>query len=164
MIQNTHARIAQRNKSTRLRFESLLGFGGMKVCSRCGGKGPFNSNKAKSYGLSSYCTKCQNEVNQHHYKNNVGYYVEKARRRRETLDKLILEAKDKPCADCQNHFNSWQLQFDHMPGTEKRFILSSRKARTVSVESLLAEIAKCEVVCANCHANRTHERNRALVA
>ena len=33
----------------------------------------------------------------------------------------------------------------------------------VSLARLMAEIAKCEVVCANCHAERTHKR-RVLVA
>lgn len=70
---------------------------------------------------------------------------------------IILEAKNRPCVDCLGWFNSWQMQFDH--GTNaKRFNIGG--AYTRSIKDLLAEISKCEVVCANCHADRTYKQGR----
>jgi len=47
------------------------------------------------------------------------------------------------------------MQFDHVRGV-KSFGIGGRV--TSRVETLAAEIAKCDVVCANCHAERTHGR------
>lgn len=51
------------------------------------------------------------------------------------------------------------LEFDHRPGTNKRFHISDRMV-TGSIEDLLEEIAKCDVVCANCHRIRTVTKNQ----
>ena len=64
---------------------------------------------------------------------------------------------DSGCVDCGYAGHSAALHFDHLPGHEKRQNLS-RMMRGYSRESVLAEIAKCEVVCANCHAIRTWGR------
>jgi hypothetical protein len=48
------------------------------------------------------------------------------------------------------------MQWDHLPGTQKLGDVSTFKGR--SREEVLAEIAKCQLVCANCHAVRTFER------
>ena len=72
------------------------------------------------------------------------------KRRREMLNKIKTDAG---CADCGYNTYPEALDFDHLPGFEKRAsvgILWSGK-----LETLLAEIAKCEVVCANCHRHRT---------
>lgn len=62
--------------------------------------------------------------------------------------------KDKPCADCNRKFNPWQMHFDHLPQYKKEFQLSDLR----SEKRLIIEAAKCDVVCANCHANRTYKR------
>ncbi len=79
------------------------------------------------------------------------------------LDKIKQETG---CADCGFTGHPAALHFDHLPGYEKRQNLSQMK-RGYSRASVLAEIAKCEVVCANCHAIRTWTRrwgNRKLGA
>ncbi len=47
------------------------------------------------------------------------------------------------------------MDFDHVRG-EKKFNLGSVLALNVSAEILDEEIAKCDIVCANCHRIRTH--------
>lgn len=85
------------------------------------------------------------------------YDPEKARdkymRRRAVID----EAKDKPCMDCGVKYPSYVMQFDHRDPATKSFGIGPRGTGR-SVEALLAEIAKCDVVCANCHAERTHQQ------
>ena len=63
--------------------------------------------------------------------------------------------KTGPCADCHQTFPPYVMDFDHVRG-EKRFGVS--KMRNHSIEKILEEIAKCELVCANCHRIRTYNR------
>ena len=69
---------------------------------------------------------------------------------------LLRALKSKPCMDCGQKYPSYVMDFDHRPGTEKKFGLKNMGAR--SVETILAEVAKCDLVCANCHRERTHQR------
>jgi hypothetical protein len=48
------------------------------------------------------------------------------------------------------------MQWDHLPGTDKRGDVST--LRGLSKQAVLDEIAKCELVCANCHVMRTFHR------
>lgn len=50
------------------------------------------------------------------------------------------------------------MQWDHPPGVEKlAHVAELYRGRR---DRVLTEIAKCELVCANCHAVRTHERRQ----
>lgn len=77
----------------------------------------------------------------------------------------LQQAKDKPCADCGIRYPYYVMEFDHLDSETKEFNVSAGVTR-VSYERLLAEIAKCDVVCANCHRFRTAKRaeERALRA
>ena len=68
----------------------------------------------------------------------------------------MLAAKAVPCADCRGMFPPYVLDFDHVRGRKVGNIARLKMQTTRSV--LLAEIAKCDVVCANCHRIRTYER------
>ena len=74
--------------------------------------------------------------------------------------KAIHDAKNKPCTDCGVHYPYYVMEFDHLDADTKHFNVSAG-VTSVSHARLLAEIAKCEVVCANCHAERTHRRKQA---
>lgn len=57
------------------------------------------------------------------------------------------------CADCGGKFPPCVYHFDHVPERgPKIFNLGSGD---YSIEAVQAEIAKCDIVCANCHAIRT---------
>jgi hypothetical protein len=64
---------------------------------------------------------------------------------------------DRPCTDCGKIFPPQVMQWDHLPGNVKLGNISTG-IRDRSREEVLDEIAKCELVCANCHALRTFER------
>lgn len=78
-------------------------------------------------------------------------------RRRDARGDLIAKIKAAPCMDCGGVFASCAMHFDHRPGTGKMFNIGERFA-SVAEDVLVEEIAKCDVVCANCHAVRTHTR------
>ncbi len=65
-------------------------------------------------------------------------------------------AKSRPCADCGRSFASECMDFDHVRGTKCYTIGSAY--RWASMENLVEEIAKCDVVCACCHRTRTKNR------
>jgi hypothetical protein len=74
---------------------------------------------------------------------------------------MIREAKARPCADCGIQYAPWQMDFDHVRGI-KVMGLARRGTTAFTIRKVLEEIAKCEVVCANCHRDRTHRRLIAL--
>lgn len=67
--------------------------------------------------------------------------------------------KTAPCQDCGNKFPPVCMDFDHRPGEVKLFGISA--AVRYSWDVILAEMAKCDLVCANCHRIRTEERRQA---
>jgi hypothetical protein len=60
-----------------------------------------------------------------------------------------------PCADCGVSYPPYVMQFDHIVDG-KRGNVADMARSGFSIENLQAEIDKCELVCANCHAERTH--------
>ena len=58
-----------------------------------------------------------------------------------------------PCVDC-GESDPCTLDFDHVRG-DKKFCVSKRVNTASKWETILAEIEKCEVRCANCHRRKT---------
>lgn len=69
---------------------------------------------------------------------------------------FMRDVKDAPCLDCGVKYHFSAMEFDHLPEHPKRFELS--EGYRYSIRTLEAEIAKCELVCANCHRYRTWAR------
>lgn len=69
-------------------------------------------------------------------------------------------AKSMPCADCGIQYPYYVMEFDHLDSASKEFNVSAG-VTSRAFARLMAEIAKCEVVCANCHAERTYQRKQA---
>lgn len=65
------------------------------------------------------------------------------------------------CADCGYAEHHAALDFDHRPGTAK--VRDIKKGQQLGWEALKTEVAKCDVVCANCHRVRTYNRRQADV-
>lgn len=59
--------------------------------------------------------------------------------------------------DCGSSYPYYVMDLDHRPGEEKLFD-PSRAPNRGNLQALLAEIAKCDPICANCHRIRTHSR------
>lgn len=78
-------------------------------------------------------------------------------RRRIAASALLEEIKSHPCADCHVQYEPQAMDFDHVRGT-KDFSLGEAAWRGYSLERIKAEVAKCDLVCANCHRVRTRRR------
>ncbi len=62
-----------------------------------------------------------------------------------------------PCIDC-GEGDVRCLDFDHVPGEIKAADVAALVTRLTAWKTIEAEIAKCDVRCANCHRRRTSER------
>lgn len=78
------------------------------------------------------------------------------RRIRVSRQYVLAYLDEHPCADCsESHLVV--LDFDHVFG-RKRSTVSALAGQGASISRLDEEIAKCRVVCANCHRRRTYAR------
>lgn len=134
----------------------------MKKCSRCKVDKPVDDfhiamNKGKRK-VHSACKECHREYVRAHYQANKSSYVRKAKKARDQVNLEVREIKEKtPCADCGVQYPHYVMDFDHRPGAVKKGIVS-RMTLTHSRSGVMAEIAKCDIVCSNCHRSRTFHR------
>lgn len=74
-------------------------------------------------------------------------------RRREFVEEY---KRGKPCADCGQYFPPYVMEFDHLPDRgPKRLHVSHMIQRAYSEQAIAEEIAKCDLLCCNCHRIRT---------
>lgn len=76
-------------------------------------------------------------------------------------ERLVSLKRGKPCVDCGGLFHSQAMEFDHRGG--KKFGISEGASKH-SLELVLKEVKKCDLVCANCHRVRTARRRQGLQA
>ena len=78
----------------------------------------------------------------------------------ENISRITAIKLERGCADCGYRLHPHALEFDHLPEYEKTAEVAHLAWSAGTWGRIAAEIAKCEVVCANCHAIRTTERNQ----
>lgn len=98
------------------------------------------------------------EARMRHYEKNKPAYQARARERDRRLQSMIRELKTAPCLDCWVAYPWYVMDFDHRPGEAKVMDVGIMVRRGLSEAKIRAEIAKCDVVCANCHRERTFSR------
>ena len=127
----------------------------MKVCSQCNESKPLQSfakNRSRKDGHAGICKECQQIISKNHYGNNHDYYIQRNRGyRQKTADYLQRYKIGKKCACCPEN-TPCCLVFHHRDGDDKMFGISRGVTKKLSIASLEIEIAKCTLVCANCHA------------
>ena len=119
--------------------------------------------KDRGHGIrNTRCKSCQSNVSKQHYRKNKQRYLDRARAR----EVLVIEDNHKrltdflahhPCVDC-GQTDIRVLEFDHVRG-KKSGDISRMVIQSYSWSTIEAEIAKCEVRCANCHRIKTNERH-----
>ena len=60
--------------------------------------------------------------------------------------------------DCGGEYPPYVMDFDHRDPLDKTDNVANAVHNGWSVTKFRAEIAKCDVVCANCHRERTHRQ------
>lgn len=132
----------------------------MKRCNACENEKSLEAyyqDRTKPDGRQSKCKTCQSLYSKSDYKANKRLYKDRANRSRAKIAGYVNQLKESsPCSDCGNFFPYWIMTFDHIRG-KKEFNIT-KGIKTVSFKTLKAEIRKCEIVCCNCHADRTYRR------
>ena len=122
-----------------------------------------------------YCNSCNNwiplekfkdrggrQTGQKHTMCNRCLYIKYTRPEAEKKLIVIREYKlESGCLDCGYNKHPAALEFDHRVNEAKLFNIGE-KVGAYSLDKIWAEIAKCDVVCANCHAIRTEERRQKI--
>lgn len=101
-----------------------------------------------------------------HYEANKALYIKRARVhaakvRKERQDVVNKAKEEAGCADCGGFFPAVCMDFDHIADDKSdavsKMVMDGRPWTLIE-----AEMAKCEVVCANCHRLRTSGRYARL--
>jgi hypothetical protein len=131
----------------------------MKLCRRCGELLPAGAfHRRGSQGTQAWCKPCRKEYDRaYHARTRALRLQQKKRWRKEFTDSYRRLKSNTPCADCGGLFHHAAMQWDHLPGTEKVAELSTL-FRKGNKRAFLLELAKCELVCSNCHAVRSFQR------
>lgn len=118
--------------------------------------------KKKDVKRASKCKTCHKEYRRNHYEANKEKYIKRAREWDKNNPSIVERNKrhvvdylsKNPCVGCGEK-DVVTLTFDHRDPSEKSsgvFILMKNGHK---LETLQAEMDKCDVRCYNCHAKRT---------
>jgi hypothetical protein len=131
-----------------------------KYCNDCKLYKPLNEFNFASGGqyLNSYCKLCTAIRSKKYYHKNKGFGKLHFERRRDEQQKLMAEFfSNNPCSDC-GILDIRVLEFDHLKDKKENISIMMRGHSNWN--NILEEMKKCEVVCRNCHAIRTAERQK----
>lgn len=135
----------------------------MKRCAKCGVTkftSDFTISRSRKDGLNPSCKECHRQYTRTHYENNKRYYKSKARDHQRKTTDLVRQLKDgKACTDCKVSYPYYVMDFDHIRGRKVNDV--ARMVNTgASKEAILLELEKCDLVCANCHRERTYGKRK----
>ena len=111
----------------------------MADCPKC--------DTGKTYSTGPYCRPC-----------TKAYNKERLQKKRDFVWAYKLE---KGCAVCGYNKHPVALELNHIDPTSKTYSIG-KQLISISMENLVKELAKCEVLCANCHQIHTFENEHHL--
>jgi hypothetical protein len=113
-------------------------------------------NKAKGIRARE-CKTCHNAFRRRCYNRNRAYEIARSSARKRDLADWIMQLKlSMSCSRCPEKHPA-TLHFHHCAG-DKELNVSAAYSKGWSKARILREIAKCEVLCANCHAKEHHRQ------
>ena len=102
-----------------------------------------------------YSNPKQQKAAQHRwYLRNKEKILEKGRKDKIKKREYLNKQKDKPCQDCSVRYPWFVMDFDHRDSQSKKMAISEA-VHKLGWKKLKEEVARCDVVCANCHRIRT---------
>src|ERR1700680_1765034 len=132
-----------------------------KICPKCHAENPLADFPAKAgRRCGTYCMPCKQGYDRDYYA-----ATQPVRARNKQRTKLVIKERNRlyvlrylqncgGCADC-GETDLVVLEFDHLDPALKLDTLSQMIWGGSSLKRIAAELAKCDVVCANCHRRRT---------
>lgn len=128
------------------------------MCKQLKPLGDFHRRTASRDGRQSRCRECNIAAQIKFHADNPQLCRQRIsergyRLRDRNRGLLVLYRREHPCVDC-GESDPVVLEFDHVRGTKVANV-STLALRLKRWDTILEEIAKCDVVCANCHRRRT---------
>lgn len=128
-----------------------------KVCGNCKKPKEFDQFYLRRGQPQFQCKVCANAYWRKYYAINKARHQKRNRKnhqiRKAEIDAVLLSyLRSHPCVDCSED-DIVVLHFDHVKG--KSANISAMRCSMYSVEAIMAEVARCEVRCANCHMRKT---------
>jgi len=135
-----------------------------KKCIRCKIlRNPSSFANNSNWTKHTICKTCHNKYASEHYRKNKSKYKENLRRRQKIAHDFINDIKSKnPCKDCGKKYPFYIMEFDHRNPNTKRDAVSKLR-RHCSHKTISKEIAKCDLLCSNCHQARTYLRTHKTI-
>lgn len=135
----------------------FLLYKGMKKCYTCQSfkdETDFNRNKGKKDGLNSICKVCSRERSKRYYCDNRDKHIivcnkQKARQLIFLKEKIATIKNKCGCQSGCGETAHCCLEFHHLSDKEK--LISTMIHNGFSWDNLTKELAKCAIVCSNCH-------------
>lgn len=124
----------------------------------------FHKENARKDGLATQCKRCRSDWYKTTYPSRKTRINEVATARKREWWERVARIKSNPCTDCGGQFPPYVMDFDHREGEAKLKGISNLVGHTAPWETIEAEIAKCDLVCSNCHRIRTYTRMGKLDA
>ena len=113
----------------------------------------FGVNRSKTDGLQTVCKNCKKPASAAYFQQTkINARLRKKNYKKQARQWVFDYLKSHSCVDC-GESDPIVLEFDHR--SNKKMNISEMVGTAYSIESIQEEIAKCEVVCSNCHARRT---------
>ncbi len=153
-------RVVARNRFATVPDIEHMYYQQMKRCPRCGrtkSLTDFHRTRLRRDGRQPYCKACRAEIDHAIYMRRRAAGVERRPPERSSYHWILSLKAGRPCADCGTAYAPQAMQWDHRPGTLKLGTISG-DLRGRDQQVILDEIAKCDLVCANCHSARTEAR------
>lgn len=133
----------------------------MKTCTKCGIEkieDEFSFKNKRAGTRQSKCKSCYSGIMKSHYENNKQASRDRKQQSCQRRLEYLRELKGTtPCHDCHVQYKHYIMEFDHREGKE----LCVTSAISWSWKKMLSEVVKCDVVCSNCHSERTWQRKTA---
>lgn len=130
-----------------------------KICSKCKREldtSLFNLDRSRKNGLQTKCRECSNLYTKKHYDNNKSSYRSNSVIRKAKIKDWFKEYKTTiKCSQCSENHPAC-LHFHH-PNNDKEFNIGQAVLSGFSIDNILKEIKKCQVLCANCHSKLHYE-------
>jgi hypothetical protein len=149
----------------------------MRTCKRCGTSKPLDEfyeiryqtkrgeARCRQHTCASCCVKASVKNRKMQWSSKYKAYAtnfysseaatNRQRACRDRLRALVDSAKSGACMDCRRKFHPVCMDFDHRNPASKTDSVTQLVAKRRKWEVIAAEIAKCDLVCANCHRIRT---------
>jgi uncharacterized membrane protein YgaE (UPF0421/DUF939 family) len=138
----------------------------MRVCTKCHVSKTETEFYVKDHASNRLHTQCKACYKEHrkinyalHYEKYGDEYRERAKKYRNKIKtiyrtNMLAYLSDKACVVC-GESDIRVLEFDHLDQSTKSFSISQAVRLGYSWNNVLEEIAKCRILCANCHKKRT---------